>query len=202
MHLQLRPAIFVSLCVLSLAFHTQAQTVVYLDEPDIGWVAPYLSYEANDKGQISTLGVVFQPDAHFQLAVGLASYYSDKYQATASYQPELEFLNLDTSVRFGTFDKISLYGEVGVALDELIFDEEEHDYYDRWGGHYEKMGPIDWFAGVGAGIELNNLSLRAFGRYRYLRSYEQEYLAALDPWVHGQPEDGQWFAGVELSLRF
>jgi hypothetical protein len=89
-----------------------------------------------------------------------------------------------------------------VALDELVFDEEDQDYYDRWGGHYEKMGPIDWFAGVGAGIELNNLSLRAFGRYRYLRSYEQGYLAALDPWVHGQPDDGQWFAGAELSLRF
>lgn len=202
MYLQLRPAVFVSFCVLSLSFHSQAQTVVYLDEPDIGWVSPYLSYEANAKGQITTLGAVFQSDAHFQLAVGLASYYSDKYPQYGMYQPEIEFLNLDTSVRFGVFDKISLYGEVGVALDELIFDEEEHDYYDRWGGHYEKMGPIDWFAGIGAGIELNNLSLRAFGRYRYLRSYEQEYLAALDPWVHGQPEDGQWFAGVELSLRF
>lgn len=188
--------------LLALPAALQAQTLVYLDEPDVGWISPYLSYEANDKGQITTLGAIFQPDAHFQLAVGLASYYSDKYRATASYQPELEFLNLDTSVRFGIFDNISLYGEVGVALDELIFDEEERDYYDRWGGHYEKMGPIDWFAGVGAGIELNNLSLRAFGRYRYLRSYEQEYLAALDPWVHGQPEDGQWFAGVELSLRF
>ncbi len=202
MHLRLPLALLLSLCAVAFPLHSNAQTVVYLEEPDVGWVSPYLSYEANDRGQITTLGAVFQPDAHFQLAVGLASYYSDKYPQHGLYQPEIEFLNLDTSVRFGTFDKISLYGEVGVALDELIFDEEEHDYYDRWGGHYEKMGPIDWFAGVGAGIELNNLSLRAFGRYRYLRSYEQEYLAALDPWVHGQPEDGQWFAGVELSLRF
>jgi hypothetical protein len=191
-----------SVIALSVSTGLQAQTLVYLDEPDVGWVSPYLSYEANAKGQITTLGAVFQPDAHFQLALGLASYYSDKYPQHGLYQAEIEFLNLDTSVRFGTFDKVSLYGEVGVALDELLFDEEERDYYDRWGGHYEKMGPVDWFAGVGAGIELNNLSLRAFGRYRYLRSYEQEYLAALDPWVHGQPADGQWFAGVELSLRF
>jgi hypothetical protein len=202
MHLFHYSTFVLSVIAVSVSTKLQAQTFIYLDEPDVGWVSPYLSYEANDKGQITTLGAVFQPDAHFQLAIGLASYYSDKLPPTASYRPELEFLNLDTSVRFGTFDRISLYGEVGVALDELIFDEEEHDYYDRWGGHYEKMGPIDWFAGVGAGIELNNLSLRAFGRYRYLRSYEQEYLAALDPWVHGQPEDGQWFAGVELSLRF
>ena len=195
-------ALLTSLSVLSLPAVLQAQTLVYLDEPDVGWVSPYLSYEANDKGQISTIGAVFQTDAHFQLAVGLASYYSDDNPQHGLYQPEIQFLNLDTSVRVGTFDKFSLYGEVGIALDELIFDEEEENYYDRWGGHYEKMGPIDWFAGVGAGIELNNLSLRAFGRYRYLRSYEQEYLAALDPWVHGQPDDGQWFAGVELSLRF
>lgn len=193
-------ALLTSLSVLSLP--AEAQTVIYLDEPDVGWVSPYLSYEANDKGKITTLGAVFQTDAHFQLAVGLASYYSDDYPKSGLYQPEIQFMNLDTSVRVGTFDKFSLYGEVGIALDELFFDEEEEDYYDRWGGHYEKMGPIDWFAGVGAGIELNNLSLRAFGRYRYLRSYEQEYLAALDPWVHGQPDDGQWFAGVELSLRF
>lgn len=195
-------ALLTSLSVLSLPSALQAQTVIYLDEPDVGWVSPYLSYEANDKGKITTLGAVFQTDAHFQLAVGLASYYSDDYPKSGLYQPEIQFMNLDTSVRVGTFDKFSLYGEVGIALDELFFDEEEEDYYDRWGGHYEKMGPIDWFAGVGAGIELNNLSLRAFGRYRYLRSYEQEYLAALDPWVHGQPDDGQWFAGVELSLRF
>jgi len=195
-------ALLTSLCFLSVPAMLQAQTVIYLDEPDVGWVSPYLSYEANDKGQITTLGAVFQSDAHFQLAVGLASYYSDKHPSQGLYQPEIEFLNLDTSVRVGTFDQFSLYAEVGVALDELVFDEEDQDYYDRWGGHYEKMGPIDWFAGVGAGIELNNLSLRAFGRYRYLRSYEQGYLAALDPWVHGQPDDGQWFAGAELSLRF
>lgn len=197
-----RSVLFSSLILLSFPALLQAQTVIYIDEPDVGWVSPYVSYEANKLGQITTVGAVFQTDAHFQLAVGLASYYSDKSAQYGFNQPEISFLNLDTSVRFGTFDKISLYGEVGLAFDELVFDEEEEDYYDRWGGHYEKMGPIDWFAGVGAGIELNNLSLRAFGRYRYLRSYEQEYLAALDPWVHGQPDDGQWFAGVELSLRF
>lgn len=146
-----RSAFALTVIALSVSTKLQAQTLVYIDEPDVGWVSPYLSYEANDKGQITTLGAVFQPDAHFQLAVGLASYYSDKYPPGSTYRPELEFLNLDTSVRFGTFDRISLYGEVGVALDELIFDEEERDYYDRWGGHYEKMGPVDWFAGVGAG---------------------------------------------------
>lgn len=197
-----RSALLTSLVVLSFPALLQAQTVIYLDEPDVGWVSPYVSYEANKLGQITTLGAIFQTHAHFQLAVGLASYYSDKTAQYGFNQPEISFLNLDTSVRFGTFDKISLYGEVGLALDELVFDEEEEDYYDSWGGHYEKMGPIDWFAGMGAGIELNNLSLRAFGRYRYLRSYEQEYLAALNRRVHGQPDDGQWFAGVELSLRF
>ncbi|ALZ75134.1 hypothetical protein [Rheinheimera sp. F8] len=181
---------------------SHAHSVVYVDDPDVSWLSPYVSYEANDLGQITTLGGLFQTGRHFQLAVGVATYQSDNNGQHNGYQPELDFVNLDTSVRVGVFDNISLYGEVGLALDELIFDEEEEDYYDRWGGHYEKMGPIDWFAGVGAGIELNNLSLRAFGRYRYLRSYEQEYLAALDPWVHGQPDDGQWFAGVELSLRF
>lgn len=194
--------ISLSLCTAFTPVVAQEQIWIYPTEHTVSWVAPYLSYEANETGQITTLGAIFQPDTHFQLAMGLASYFSDEHPYAGSSQADISFLNLDTSIRFGTFDKFSIYGEVGIALDELIFDEEEHDYYDRWGGHYEKMGPIDWFAGVGAGIELDNLSIRAYSRYRYLRSYEQEYLAVRDPWIDGQPADGQWFTGVEVSLRF
>lgn len=181
---------------------SHAHAVVYVDDPDISWLSPYVSYEANDLGQITTLGGLLQTGRHFQLAIGVATYQSDDNGQPHGFAPELDFVNLDTSVRVGVFDNISLYGEVGLALDELIFDEEEQDYYDRWGGHYERMGPIDWFAGVGAGLELNNLSIKAFGRYRYLRSYEQEYLAGYVPGSASAPDDTQWFAGVELSLRF
>lgn len=178
----------------------QAQQVFYTNEPNDGWFSPYLSYEANELGQITTFGGLFQSDSFFQLSVGLATYQSDTQSGNHAYQSQFDFVNLDTAVRFGTFDKVSLYGEVGLALDEVFFDEEEDEYYDSWGGRTERMGPIDWFAGVGAGVELNNLSLKAFGRFRYLRSYEQEYLAMNYP--GRTPDDTQWFTGVELSLRF
>ena len=163
---------------------------------------PLLAYESSDTGQITSLGLQWGGGAGDYLAL-LTSLST--FQAKQKLGGDnIGFSNLDTSLRLGRFDDVSLYGEIGVALDELVFDEEEEVYYDSYGDRHQSSGPIDWFAGVGAGLQLDFLHISAFARYRYLRSLEQEYHSSV-LWQQGylpMPSPHQWFAGVELSIRF
>jgi hypothetical protein len=163
---------------------------------------PLLAYESSDTGQITSLGMQWGGGAGDYLALVTSL---SNFQAKQKFGgDDISFSNFDTSLRLGYFDDVSLYAEVGVALDELVFDEEEKDYYDRYGFHHSHSGPIDWFAGVGGGLQLDFLQINAFARYRYLRSLEQEFYSSV-LWQQGylpMPSPHQWFAGVELSIRF
>lgn len=163
---------------------------------------PLLAYESSDTGQITSLGLQWGGGAGDYLA--LVTSFST-FQAKQQFGGgDISFSNLDTSLRLGRFDDVSLYAEIGVALDELVFDEEEEVYYDSYGERHRHAGPIDWFAGVGGGLQLDFLQINAFARYRYLRSLEQEFYSSVW-WQRGylpMPEPHQWFAGVELSIRF
>lgn len=163
---------------------------------------PLVAYESSDIGQISSLGLQWGGGAGDYLAVVTSL---SSFQAKQKFGgDDISFINLDTSLRLGRFDDVSLYGEIGVALDELVFDEEEEEYYDSYGYRHRSAGPIDWFAGIGAGLQLDFLQINAFARYRYLRSMEQEYYHS-PLWQLGYlptPDPHQWFAGVELSIRF
>lgn len=165
-------------------------------------IRPLLSYESSETGQISNVGLQWggMPGQSVAVVTSLSFFQaSDRWGGS-----NISFTNFDTALRIGRFDDFSLYGEIGVALDELVFDEEETEEYDAFGNHYHSSGPIDWFAGVGGGIQLAFLQINAFARYRYLRSLEQEYYR--EPlWQQGylpNPDPHQWFAGVELSFRF
>lgn len=165
-------------------------------------IRPLLAYESSETGQISSVGLQWggAPGQSMALVTSLSFYRANERFGGDN----ISFTNLDTSLRLGRFDDFSLYGEIGVALDELAFDEEETEYYDHYGYRHRSSGPIDWFAGFGGGLQLDFLQLNAFARYRYLRSLEQQYYH--EPlWQQGylpMPEPHQWFAGIELSFRF
>ncbi|WP_333796600.1 hypothetical protein [Rheinheimera sp.] len=171
-------------------------------EPEFWSVRPLLAVESSDSGRISSVGLQWGglPGQSVAVVTSL-SFYHAKEQWGGS---DIGFTNFDTSLRLGRFDDFSLYAEVGVALDELVFDEEETEYYDNFGYRHRHQGPIDWFAGVGGGLQLDFIQINAFARYRYLRSLEQQYYR--EPlWQQGylpNPEPYQWFAGIELSFRF
>lgn len=165
-------------------------------------VRPLLAFESSEAGQISSVGLQWGGLPGQSVAVVTSfSFYRANQEWGGS---DIGFTNFDTSLRLGRFDDFSLYGEIGIALDELAFDEEETDYYDNFGYRHRSSGPIDWFAGLGGGFQLEFLQIHAFARYRYLRSLEQQYYR--EPlWQQGylpNPEPYQWFAGVELSFRF
>lgn len=191
-----------SLAIVSGTVFAQQHDVVTEFTPSSIGIAPVAAYERSEQGQISSVGLMFG-EGHLRLVTAVARYTGTE-SGRRSFSRDIDFTNFDTSLRLGVFDELSLYAEAGLALDELIADEEGKDYYDAAGNRVNRPGPLDWFAGVGAGIEQRHWSVLAFGRYRYLRSYEQEYLY-LYPY-HLQrfekPEPHQWFVGIEVSLRF
>ena len=178
--------------------------IYYHPDPDWGippeWqLTPTLSYEANSLGTFTNLGLKWggnsRPGSHIEL-VGNVSFYTDKKR----YSDDVAFTNFDTSIRFGVFDRFNLYGELGIALDELFTDGHSynHDYEDD----YRNSSRPDWFAGVGAGWQINWLTVNVYARYRYLESLEEQY-----PWSYSNryepvPDRYQWFSGVELSVHF
>lgn len=185
----------------SAAMAQQHYIVSEFDTSSIG-IAPFAAYERSSQGQITSVGAIFG-EGNIRFVAAVANYTGIE-NSQRDFSRDIEFTNFDTSLRVGVFNELTVYGEVGLALDELIADEEREEYYDYDGYRINKPGPLDWFAGVGAGIERRNWSLLAFGRYRYLRSYEQEYLYNYPYYLQRfeKPEPHQWFVGVEISLRF
>ena len=164
-------------------------------------IMPTVSYESNALGHLTNVGLIWTTDAgrpqFYQLLTNFSIYQSDD-----RLLPNAGFTNFDTSLRVGRFDDISVYGELGIALDELAFDSEIAEYYDQHGRYYRENDKVDWFVGAGAGLTLDWLQINAYGRYRYLQSLQQAYLQ--DPFgtLTPIPDAYQWFAGVELVVRF
>lgn len=165
--------------------------------------APFVSYGVSEQGTLFTAGSTFGDD--FIRIAAAASYFEGAEKNYFNANNTLEFTNFDVSVRFGKFSTLSVYGEVGIALDELIFDDlfdGDDNNYD-WGTEDDSQLP-DPFIGIAAGFEQAHWSVSAFARYRYLPSYEDELrtLAARSHTVVTDIDVHQIFSGVEFSLRF
>jgi hypothetical protein len=168
--------------------------------------APFVSFGVSDQGSITNLGAVFGDDfIRFAAAV---SYYQGNYVDDFGPNRDLDFTNLDVSMRFGKFSELSVYGEVGFALDDIITDvlldddDNDFDYYPNQRENDAKLP--DLFIGIAGGFEQKSWSLTAFGHYRYLPSFEDEYLrlTAANPNPVADADVHQMFAGVEFALRF
>lgn len=168
--------------------------------------APFVAIGVSDQGTLTNVGSVFGDDfIRFAAAV---SYYQGNYVDDYGPNRDLDFTNLDVSMRFGKFSDLSLYGEVGFALDEIITDvllnddDNDFDYYPNQDDNETKLP--DLFIGIAGGFEQKSWSLTAFGQYRYLPSFEDEYLrlTAANPNPVADADVHQMFAGVEFALRF
>lgn len=160
-------------------------------------IAPFVSWEASNKGQISSVGALFGFDEWRLLLAG--STFSSLQDGWLRLNPAIEFTNFDAALRYQLPGNYPLYLEGGVALNQLFDDDD--DRHRHW---QQQDGSTDWFVGVGGGFQFEHWSLLAFGRYRSLYSYQREYNQLIWPaeTSYRTPEAGQWFAGVELSLRF
>jgi hypothetical protein len=97
-----------------------------------------------------------------------------------------EFLSLDTGVRLGVYDKFFVYIEAGFDAFEIIVDDSKDDdhFYDSL-----ENNRVDGYAGLGAGINTNNMRVEGFVKARQIDG---------DTW----DSDKQIFYGVQLSLYF
>jgi len=179
-------------------FHTDPDW----DIPPEWQLTPTLSYEANSLGNITNIGLKWggnsRPGSNIEL-VSNFSFFADERRSNQ----DVAFTNFDTSIRFGVFDRFNLYGELGIALDELFTDGTDERYYNDYDNDdYLHSSRPDWFAGFGAGWQINWLTVNVYARYRYLESLEEQYLRSYSNRFEPVPDRYQWFSGVELSVRF
>ena len=164
--------------------------------------APFVSFAVSDQGSITNVGSVFGDD--FIRVAAAVSYYQGNYVDDFGPNRDLDFTNLDVSLRFGKFSDVSLYGEIGVALDEVLADNDDDDdnYYSSQQDNDSDVPDV--FIGIAGGLEQKSWSLTAFGQYRFLPSFEDEYLrlTAANPNPVADADVHQMFAGVEFALRF
>lgn len=163
--------------------------------------APFVSFAVSDQGSITNVGSVFGDD--FIRVAAAVSYYQGNFVDEFGPNRDLDFTNLDVSLRFGKFSDVSLYAEVGVALDEVLADNDDDDNYYSPQQHNDSDIP-DVFIGINGGFEQKAWSLTAFGQYRFLPSFEDEYLqlTAANPNPVADADVHQMFAGIEFALRF
>jgi hypothetical protein len=168
-------------------------------------VAPFVAYGVSGDGSQASLGAVVGGDyVRFALAV---SQYEGADTIGFPRKDQVTFTNLDVSARVGMFSDVSLYAEVGFAMDELLVDDlfEGDDSDNGFNNSDDEDRQLpDPFLGVAGGFEQKHWSLTAFARYRYLPSYEEEYLRLTlhSPTPVDAPDVHQIFTGVEFSLRF
>lgn len=179
-------------------------TPLFVHAADVG-VAPFVSYGVSEEGSLAALGAVVGGDnVRFAFAI---SQYEGADALGFPRKDTVDFTNLDMSARIGVFSELSLYAEFGFALDELLLDElfSDNDSNSSFNDPYEDDSQLpDPFIGVAGGFEQQHWSLTAFARYRYLPSYEDEYLrlTAHSKTPVDEADVHQIFTGVEFSLRF
>lgn len=171
-------------------------------------LTPTASYEANSLGAFSNVGLKWAAYSGQNQYVELVTQLSN-FQPSDKLHPDTTFTNLDAAVRFGIFNQINLYVELGIALDELLVDDGTREYYygDDYGYDYNydydrNSSRPDWFVGLGGGWRADWLSVNLYARCRYLESLEEEFLQHNFNPNQAVPDRYQWFTGVELSIHF
>lgn len=176
-------------------------------DPQDWQLTPTLSYETNSLGNISNAGLKWGNYSYDKQYVELVTNLSH-FQPANQLHPDVSFTNFDASVRFGMFQQINLYAEIGVALDELFVDGHRSYYYyddyidDYSQDYYRDSDRPDWFVGLGAGWRLDWLSVNFYARYRYLESLEEQFLLHNFDRYQAIPDKFQWFTGLELNVHF
>lgn len=147
----------------------------------------FFSHESNGDDSITSVGTgitIVNGDSNlgFQLNTSIA-----RAEVLSDDGYVEDYFAWEGSIKVGLFSNISVYGEAGIDLSELLFDDYRHDHHDYYHAHYND--DIDAYLGFGAGVQLGILKVEAFSRVREIDSLYWE----------AQSES---FSGVQFSLNF
>lgn len=162
--------------------------------------AIFAKNESHNTDSISSIGIEIpfgDPHSHFGAYMTSAIGYADITDKTGNSN---DYLTWDTGFKFGYFSDISIYGEVGLDLFELIWDDlndkdedertyyydnEEYDYFDT----ERQDDDIDGYIGVGIGFNLKPIKIDVFTRLRQIDGNNWESKEHL-------------YSGLQLSIVF
>jgi hypothetical protein len=147
----------------------------------------FYTYESNGDDYIAGIGagVTFK-DSHTKFGFGLTTSINNAEVIAEDGFIE-DYVAWEASARIGYFSNLSIYGEVGIDLTELLFHDLRYDHHDDYYNEYHD--DIDAYVGIGAGIKLGALRIEAFSR---LREIDSRYWEARS----------SHFTGVQFSLNF
>ena len=146
----------------------------------------FYTYEGNGYDYIAGFGAgLTLKNSHSNWGIGLTTTFSNAEVRTEDGYIE-EYFAWEGSVRFGHFSQVSIYGEVGIDLTEMLFHDLRYDHDDY---HNEYHDDLDAYVGVGAGFNLGPLKVEAFTRLREIDSLYWEARSS-------------HFTGVQFSINF
>ena len=150
----------------------------------------FFSYEANGEYYISSIGIgtTFKKsgsDIGFQLNTSLGS-----YNVISKEGEPKDYTSWDVSAKFGYFSRTSFYIEAGFDMAEtLAIGLRSNDNGSCFDEQFCDNDNVDSFLGLGAGVELGELQLDGFFRYRNIDSPAWE--SKIDT-----------FTGIQISIKF
>ncbi|MDP2562311.1 hypothetical protein [Psychrobium sp. 1_MG-2023] len=169
----------------------------------------FVTHDTNGESTISSVGsgIIFKDDySHMGFAVN-TSLGNAEVLTEDNYIEE--YVAWELGLKFGYFSDISVYGEIGIDLGELIFNQHKYDdhdlvydnddYFNNTNfNHYhneyddrdhDHSNSLDAYIGVGAGINLGHLELTGHVRLRQIDG---------DHWSAAE----FIYSGVQMSVSF
>lgn len=160
--------------------------VTFFSLPSIAYensISLFASTESNSTDIIDSIGVgVITRYGSGPLATQLTmSISSAEVLTTGGYF--IDYTAWEASAKFGIFSEFFVYGEIGIDLGELFFDDLR---YENNNTTYNK---IDTYIGIGGGFNLESIRVDFFSR---IRNIDGEYWQA----------QNDTFGGVQVSINF
>ncbi|GAA6206637.1 hypothetical protein [Thalassotalea sp. SU-HH00458] len=173
----------------------------------------FLKSEFNDGDYINGIGSEYwliNPNSSVGLAINSSL---GNAKVTDDLSIEHHYLAWDLGIKFGYFDDIFVYAELGFDFGEMVLSDRDKDEYDHnltfsefltylatdgytqhhsyadYYQDYDSSNDIDGYIGSGVGVKFDQIVVEGFARYRQI---DGEYWQA----------DSQIYSGVKVTLLF
>ncbi|MFT6898784.1 MAG: hypothetical protein ACJA13_003211 [Paraglaciecola sp.] len=149
----------------------------------------FVQYEFNDTDSIKTVGVAnFIPFHNSDFgAQAITSFSYAEVMTKDNYLQD--YLAWEAGFRMGYYGAVIAYIEAGIDLTEWILKTDKNDCCGSFNDNDNNQDYIDGYVGVGAGLQIQALTIDAFAR---LRQIDTRY------WQSAQ----QTYYGIQLSVSF